>query len=156
MLLIGKAYKEEKERLYIEQECKCLLCKRDLDSDVQKNHLDHDHDLTGENAGKVRGLLCPLCNAFEGIVKHKFQRSGLKGKDVDYITWLKSLTSYLEKEHYASIHPQFIVDKSKWFSRLSKQEMIEELNANGFKFIDGTREKLVPQYKKALKASLCK
>ena len=34
--------------------------------DVQANHLDHDHELNGPKAGKVRGLLCNLYNAQNG------------------------------------------------------------------------------------------
>ena len=99
MLLSGKLYKEEKEKLYKAQNGLCPCCKRPLDEDIQKNHLDHDHALEGDNAGKVRGLLCNLCNAAEGQMKHKFNRSGLKGQDIDYLEWLENLLVYLRHNH---------------------------------------------------------
>lgn len=124
MLLIGKKFKEEKERRYYEQDCKCLLCSRDLDPDIQKNHLDHDHALEGPNAGKVRGLLCNLCNVLEGQIGHKFVSSGLKSKDVDKITWLKSLIDYYEQDVSTNpVHPTFINDKTKQFSKCNIPEM---------------------------------
>ncbi|MGP2512407.1 endonuclease domain-containing protein, partial [Klebsiella pneumoniae] len=61
MLLTGKLYKEEKQKFYDAQNGKCLICQRELNPDVQANHLDHDHELNGPKAGKVRGLLCNLC-----------------------------------------------------------------------------------------------
>ena len=66
MLLTGKLYKEEKQKLYDAQAGKCPICHRDLDSDVQANHLDHDHELNGPKAGKVRGLLCNRTQATTG------------------------------------------------------------------------------------------
>ena len=124
MLLIGKKFKEEKSRLYIEQNCVCPICLRELDSDVQKNHLDHDHALEGANAGKVRGLLCNLCNALEGQIDHKFTSSGLKSRNVDKINWLKSLIDYYEQDNTANpVHPAFINDKTKQFSRCNITEM---------------------------------
>lgn len=89
MLLTSKLYKEEKQRLFDAQHGICPICKRELDSDVQSNHLDHDHELNGPKAGKVRGLLCNLCNAAEGQMKHKFNRSGLKGQNIDSSSGLR-------------------------------------------------------------------
>ena len=156
MLLTGKLYKEEKEKLYQAQNGLCPCCKRPLDEDIQKNHLDHDHALEGDNAGKVRGLLCNLCNAAEGQMKHKFNRSGLKGREVDYLEWLESLLTYLKNDYTKNnIHPNFIGDKSKEFSRLGKPEMIAEMNAYGFTYSeDDSKSKLVASFKKQLRKSL--
>ena len=156
MLLTGKLYKEEKEKLYQAQNGLCPCCKRPLDEDIQKNHLDHDHALEGDNAGKVRGLLCNLCNAAEGQMKHKFNRSGLKGREVDYLEWRESLLTYLKNDYTKNnIHPNFIGDKSKEFSRLGKPEMIAEMNAYGFTYSeDDSKPKLVASFKKQLRKSL--
>lgn len=111
MLLTGKLYKEQKQKFYDAQHGKCLLCKRELSTDVQANHLDHDHELSGPKAGKVRGLLCNLCNAAEGQMKHKFNRSGLKGQNIDYLEWLESLLTYLKDDYSENnIHPSFVTD----------------------------------------------
>jgi hypothetical protein len=112
--------------------------------------------LNGPKAGKVRGLLCNLCNAAEGQMKHKFNRSGLKGREVDYLEWLESLLAYLKNDYTKNnIHPNFIGDKSKEFSRLGKPEMIAEMNAYGFTYSeDDSKPKLVASFKKQLRKSL--
>lgn len=156
MLLTGKLYKEQKQKFYDAQHGKCLLCKRELSTDVQANHLDHDHELNGSKAGKVRGLLCNLCNAAEGQMKHKFNRSGLKGQDVDYLEWLESLLVYLKTDYSENnIHPNYVTDKTKWFSRLGKDEMIAEMKAQGFIFKESdSKVILVKEYKKQFRKSI--
>ena len=156
MLLAGKLYKEEKQRLFDLQGGVCPLCKRPLDNDVQANHLDHDHALSGPQAGKVRALLCNLCNVTEGMMKHKFNRSGLKGQDIDYLVWLKELVAYLEKDYSgANIHPEYVTDKSKEFGRLSKEEMVQEMLKAGFVYNESdTKTKLQASFKKQLRKSL--
>lgn len=156
MLLTGKLYKEEKQKLYDAQAGKCPICHRDLDSDVQSNHLDHDHELNGPKAGKVRGLLCNLCNGTEGQMKHKFNRSGLKGRDVDYLEWLESLLVYLKSDYTENnIHPNFVTDKAKEFGRLGKEEMIREMLLNGMTYNESdTKTQLMASFKKQLRKSL--
>lgn len=155
MLLTGKLYQEEKQKFYDAQNGICPVCGRLLSEDVQSNHLDHDHELSGPKAGKVRGLLCNLCNAAEGQMKHKFSRSGLKGRDVDYLEWLENLLKYLNSDYSENnIHPQFVADKAKAFSRLGKDEMILALNEYGFTYTDGAKPVLVNQFKKQLRKSL--
>ena len=156
MLLTGKLYKEEKEKLYQAQNGLCPCCKRPLDEDIQKNHLDHDHALEGDNAGKVRGLLCNLCNAAEGQMKHKFNRSGLKGRDVDYLEWLEALLAYLKQDYSDNnIHPNFVPDKTKEFSRLGKEEMMTEMLQRGFEYNESdTKTQLIASFKKQLRKSL--
>ena len=54
-----------------------------------------------------------------------------------------------------NIHPNFIGDKSKEFSRLGKPEMIAEMNAYGFTYSeDDSKPKLVASFKKQLRKSL--
>lgn len=156
MLLTGKLYKEEKEKLYQAQNGLCPCCKRPLDEDIQKNHLDHDHALEGDNAGKVRGLLCNLCNAAEGQMKHKFNRSGLKGQNVDYLEWLENLLVYLKTDYSENnIHPNFVNDKAKEFARGNKDDMIAMFKQHGFTYIESdTKTKMVASFKKQLRKSL--
>lgn len=150
-VIIGK--KEmvaEKERLYWKQNCKCPLCGLDLNSNIQSNHIDHDHNLDGHNAGKVRGLLCILCNPTEGEIMHKLKSSGLIAKDVDPIKWLKSLIQYYESDlSENNIHPNYIVDKIKKFKLFNKPEMIEQLEEIGTSIPEkATKADLIELYRK--------
>lgn len=156
MLLTGKLYQEEKQKFYDAQNGICPVCKRPLNADIQSNHLDHDHDITGIKAGKVRGLLCNLCNGAEGQMKHKFHRSGLKGRDVDYLEWLENLLKYLKADYSGNnIHPQLVLDKSKAFARLNKDEMLLEMQQAGFVYNESdSRAVLSASFKKQLRKSL--
>lgn len=156
MLLIGKKFKEEKSRLFMEQNGLCLLCNRSLDEDVQKNHLDHDHNLDGKNAGKVRGLLCNLCNALEGQIVHKFNSSGLKSKNISKVDWLKSLIDYYEQDLSSKpVHPAFINDKTKQFSKCNISEMDDMASIYNLEFAPKTlKSERVKQFKVNLKRAL--
>ena len=156
ILLIGKLYVAEKERLYHEQNGLCPSCGRELNEDIVSNHLDHDHTLEGPNAGKVRALLCNYCNSLEGQIKHKFDTSGLKTKGVDIADWLETLAESYRKdlsEHH--IHPQFVNDLSKLFSRLDGQGMDDMAAKYNVEFPPKTTKvKRVPIFKKGLKVFL--
>lgn len=156
MILTGKLYKEEKQKFYDAQNGLCPVCGRELDKDVLSNHLDHDHELNGPKAGKVRGLLCNLCNAAEGQMKHKFSRSGLKGRDVDYLVWLENLLAYLRTDYTQNnIHPNFVGDKAKEFARQGKEEQIAIMLSHGFEYNDSdTKTALVKKFKTQLRKSL--
>lgn len=156
ILLIGKLYIAEKERLYTEQHGLCPICGRELNDDIYSNHLDHDHVLIGPNAGKVRALLCSYCNSLEGQIKHKFDTSGLKTKDIDIADWLESLVKYYRKDVSSNnIHPQFVNDLSKLFSRLDIQGMDNMAAEYNVEFPPKTiKAKRVPLFKKGLKAFL--
>lgn len=145
-------YPVVKQQLYEKQNGVCALCKRPLDGDLNQHHLDHDHELHGDSAGRVRGLLCSLCNATEGIVKHKFNRSGLVSGGVDYVAWLRSLANYVDTDYTDNpIHDKFIPDKTKWFSRLTKTEMIQEMKNEDFLYLESDERKiLTKKYRKQL------
>ncbi len=64
--------------------------------------LDHDHD-----TGQIRGVLHNVCNSYEGMVKHKFVRSGAH-KKTSLINYLSNLIEYLQKEQYPILHPNEI------------------------------------------------
>lgn len=158
MQLNSKTLILEKEKRFNEQQGICPICGNPLDPDYRKNHLDHDHALTGTNAGRVRGLLCHNCNVTEGVVKHKFERSGLKSK-IEYIKWLESLLIYLKKDYSNSCyHPQFITDTCKKFTRLNLDEMKKEMDIREFSYDerDGKKD-LVKKFKSQFrKAQNCK
>ena len=156
ILLIGKLYGAEKERLYTEQNGLCPICGRELNDDIHSNHLDHDHGLQGPNAGKVRALLCSYCNSLEGQIKHKFDTSGLKSRDIEIADWLESLAKYYRKDiSKHNIHPQFVNDLSKLFSRLDVQGMDDMAAEYNVEFPPKTtKAKRVPIFKKGLKAFL--
>jgi len=147
-----KDYPSIKQALFEQQNGLCALCGRPLEGGLEKHHLDHDHALSGSNAGRVRGLLCNLCNGTEGIVKHKFNRSGLVSRDVDYIEWLESLVAYLKRDYSQNrMHDKFIPDKVKWFTRLTKSDMIAEMISMGFEYSETEdRKALAKSYRRQL------
>lgn len=148
--LTGKTANETKERFFKEQNGICKLCGRELDSDVMKNHLDHDHALDGPNAGRVRGLLCCLCNSTEGRIKHRFARSGLASRDVDYIEWLENLLKYLKDDYSQNdYHPNFVSDTIKSFGRLSRSEMFLEMASRNYECEPSdTKSELINKFSK--------
>ena len=153
MLLTPKTFNDEKVRLYHEQQGLCKLCRRELNPDITSNHLDHDHELHGENAGRVRGLLCNFCNSLEGQIKHKFNSSGLRTRGIELSEWLQELCHYYAMDITGnSIHPKFIPDKVKWFKRLNKDEMIQEMEQRQFSYDSNmTKDALINSYKKQLR-----
>lgn len=148
--LNGNTLKDTKIRMFHEQYGKCKLCGRELDNNILKNHLDHDHALEGSGAGRVRSLLCCLCNAAEGKIKHKFTSSGLAGRGVDYIEWLESLVVYLKTDYSGNdFHPNYITDKIKQFKRLNLPEMKEQMISLNYKFDEkDTKAELIKKYSK--------
>jgi hypothetical protein len=67
------------DRLLIEQNYSCWICKIHEDDYKENLHVDHDH-----STGEVRGLLCAACNL-------------LLGKAKDNITILENAIEYLNK-----------------------------------------------------------
>lgn len=149
-LKAGNTYYAAKKKMYDDQKGICLICKRPLDPDYRKSHLDHDHALVGNGAGKVRGLLCILCNGTEGRFRHKFISSGLENKGVNYLVWMESLLEYLKKDHSKNdFHPQFITDTIKAFKRLQLQEMRDRMDLKGYEYLMSDKKAdLVKKYSK--------
>ena len=73
---------EDRHTMYINQNCKCKICNNVFDNEFDL-YVDHCHE-----SGKVRGLLCTLCNM------------GL-GKFKDDIDRLKSAIKYIEDSKLA-------------------------------------------------------
>ncbi len=150
--LFGKKIKEYKKQLFEEQNGLCKICKRPLNS-VGEAHLDHDHSVVGENAGRCRGLLCRACNVAEQRMKNRFIREGLKGK-VDYPTYLRSLADYYEQDFTKNpIHQNFPNDFIKHYKRLQLSEMKDYYNQYKFNLPDGkiTKEILAKDFSKQFK-----
>lgn len=150
--LFGKKIKEYKKQLFSEQQGLCKICKRPLES-VGQAHLDHDHQVIGENAGRCRGLLCRACNVAEQRMKNRFIREGLKDK-VDYPTYLRQLADYYEQDFTKNpIHQNFPNDFIKHYKRLQLSEMKDHYNQYGFVLPNGkiTKEILIKDFSKQFK-----
>jgi hypothetical protein len=137
---------EVRNELIMNQLGKCVLCGAILSDENQTPHTDHDH-----NTGRIRGILCPSCNTTEGIIIHKFTRSGLKGKGIDYIQWLKNLVNYLEADYDDNdFHPQHPKDQTKIFSRMRLVEQKEHLQRIGIDYPEkATKSVLEKLYRKS-------
>ncbi|EKT3979538.1 endonuclease VII [Klebsiella aerogenes] len=137
-----------KNQLFISQGGLCALTGLAL-KDSNSSHLDHDHILTGPEAGRIRGLLCPQANVLEGRIKHQFKRSGLDGK-IDYIDFLKRLIQYLEKDYTSNpVHPQIIPDLKNKFKRMNLSEMKDVLK--DYDTTGKTKKELEETYSQYLK-----
>lgn len=156
MILTTKETKAYKEKLFHKQNGICPLCQRELDTAIEKNHLDHDHALDGAQAGRVRGLLCLYCNPVEGKMLNEFKRSGLASRSVNYVRYLRQLADYLEADNSQNaIHQRLPTDLKARFKRLSKEQMISELSARGIKHSAlSPKADLIACYNKAIKECL--
>jgi len=96
--LKSKDLKEYRESQLENQEYICPLCETAISKDVSA--LDHDHD-----SGFIRNTLHMNCNSFEGMILHKFKRSGVH-KLTDIQTYLYNLLLYWEQDYSNNpIHP---------------------------------------------------
>jgi len=92
-----KDIKEFRKLLLEKQNYVCPLCNQFINPG--KEVLDHDHV-----TGKIRGVLHAECNSFEGMLIHKFIRSGVH-KYCDIEDFLYNLIKYWNKVHYPILHP---------------------------------------------------
>ncbi|WP_205955063.1 endonuclease domain-containing protein [Pantoea stewartii] len=149
MILNAKQLIEHKQNLFVTQNGVCALTGIQLNN-FSSSHLDHDHILDGQEAGRCRGLLLPNANVLEGRIKHQFIKSGLKDK-IDYLDFLKRLVVYLETDYTNNpIHPKLIPDLVKRFSRLSLQQMKQQLTELSLDS-DGSKKELVKKYRTYLR-----
>jgi len=96
--LESKNLKEHRENLLKEQNNICPLCGEYIEKD--KAALDHSHE-----TGYLRQVLHSTCNSFEGMVLHKFKRSGVH-KRTDIITYMENLILYWEVDYSDNLkHP---------------------------------------------------
>lgn len=128
--------REVRNELTMSQLDKCALCGAKLSDEKRTPHTDHCHE-----TGFMRGILCATCNTTEGIIIHKFGRSGLKGRGIDYLQWLRNLVDYLEADYSDNdYHPQHPKDQTKIFSRLKLQEQKDHLDSLGIKWKEGSKK----------------
>lgn len=89
-----------KQKLYVLQRGRCLLCNGKLPLESAKQALDHNH-ITGE----VRGLLHMGCNKIEGSVFHTVGTWGGVGKDYSQVLpVLRNLINYLESPGHGVLY----------------------------------------------------
>lgn len=92
-------------KLKKEQQCKCPLCRLDLDDDIV---LDHDH-----KSGDIRATLHRWCNSILGKIENW---AGRRGNGVDAIEFLENTVSYLKyhRDNPTGIkHPTHKTDDEK-------------------------------------------
>lgn len=143
-ILTKKSLDQWKQQQFEKQQGKCLLCGLPLDS-WKKANADHQHF----GNGRMRGLLHPGCNVFEGRIQTLFYRAGLK--NADWGLFLRNLSDYWQADYeHNPTHPSFINDQGKAFCKPSKsrEKMIKELRTEGID-VDKTytREQLVQIFK---------
>ena len=55
---------EDWDKMFVQQNGQCAICKREFSQLKMTPFVDHNHE-----TGQVRGLLCPVCNQFLGLIK---------------------------------------------------------------------------------------
>ncbi len=101
-----KELKPLREKMYIEQDGICPICKTKIRLDEAV--VDHQHKTLKEQAGVngaglVRGVLCARCNSVEGGMINKYKRYGIYL--TDYTQFLRNLADYLDQDNLPLIHP---------------------------------------------------
>jgi len=87
-----------RESLLKEQDNICPLCGEFIPP--EEAVLDHNHE-----TGHIRQVLHARCNSYEGMILHKFKRSGVH-KLTDIITFLLNLVKYWEQDYSNNLlHP---------------------------------------------------
>jgi len=87
-----------RQKVLEKQNYLCPLCGEEIkESDAV---LDHDH-----GTGYIRQVLHRNCNSMEGMILHKFKRSGVH-KLTDIFTYLKNLLDYWDNDYTRNLkHP---------------------------------------------------
>jgi len=91
--------KTVRERLIIEQNNICPICKKPMEKPV----LDHYHRKKLGGSGKIRGVLCFSCNAYIGPMENRAKRHYIDQGDIP--TVLRNTADYLECEQSEYLHP---------------------------------------------------
>jgi len=115
----SKDLKDYRECGAKEQKLICPICTKERE--LGEFVVDHKHKTKGEKngqngAGMIRGVICFMCNATEGRMLSKFNRSGLR-KDIAFQTYLRALADYLDQPTTSLIHPTEKVKTPKLMKR---------------------------------------
>lgn len=112
-----------REKLIIEQDGKCLICKREIVGAA----LDHHHKKRIHGSGKIRGVLCRSCNVFLAKSENNCTRFGFTQKDLPEI--LRNMAWYLERDHLPYIHPSEIIKRKK-LKKSSYNQLVKLIGAS--------------------------
>jgi len=137
--------KKKREEIYEHQDRKCLICGETAGKD--NITLDHQHKLfknqplIKDGAGLIRGVLCKVCNSWEGKIFKNFRRMGLHKKQLSLQELLRNLADYLDREKYLLIHP----------TEKPKERKISKRNYNTLKkiYIKSGQKKKFPIFPKS-------
>lgn len=138
-----------REKLHEAQNKICPVCDQYMSHDAMA--LDHQHKLfknqplLEDGAGLVRGVICMVCNSWEGKVSNSFKRMGLHKKDKSMSELLRNLADYLEQENLPYVHPNEVPKTPKLMK--SKYNKIVKLYKLEFP------SKKVPEYPKSGKVT---
>lgn len=94
--LTSSALKEWRENNTPEM---CPICKREMKGPC----VDHQHSKRVKGSGKVRGVICTLCNFYLGKVENSAVRIGISSNDL--VNYLENVLVYLKQPHTNMIHP---------------------------------------------------
>lgn len=153
IILKDKDIKPLREKLHKEQDGICPICTHKLSVDAMA--LDHQHKLfknqplLEDGAGLCRGVICMVCNSWEGKVSGGFKRMGLHKKDISMADMLRNLADYLDQENLPYIHPREVPKEPKISKR--NYNKIKSLY-NKEEFIPtrkGQKKKAFPEFPKS-------
>ena len=98
-----------REKLRLEQNNICPICKKEIQSPV----LDHHHRKKIKGTGLCRGVCCSLCNTFIGLLENRCQRYLISQNDLPNI--LRNTADYLDAPQTNYLHPTEKKEKRKKF-----------------------------------------
>ena len=98
-----------REAIHDEQDKICPICKHFTEH--KDTTLDHQHKLRKsepigkDGAGLIRGVLCRVCNTYEGKIWNNFVRLGFHKKGIGRAEFLRNLADFYDSGTYDYIHP---------------------------------------------------
>jgi hypothetical protein len=96
MKLKHKEIKELRDKMLLEQQHLCALCKEHCEEGDAV--LDHDH-----KTGRIRGVLHRGCNALEGKISNNMPRNRVNLQRLEGIA--QNIIKYLTQEREDIVHP---------------------------------------------------
>ena len=102
-----------REKIMLQQDCQCWLCKIDLRTVTAC--LDHDHE-----TGRIRGVLCQNCNGIEGKISNLARRGKRNGTRYDFIVSILGYWNMNSALQRPEIHPTHKTSDEKRLRRNKK------------------------------------